>query len=128
MACFSMDKVASPAKGRAPPPLPLAEQSSRKAPKVTDLTIVQGPRPPPPRRPAATGDVVVCLYKYPPCDVKFNAPDSLGEVLSAIVPEGCPEFQANPFFQGQLFGNQGTATTRVSSGKTSWSLLCRFGR
>ena len=72
MACFSMDKVASPAKGRAPPPLPLAEQSSRKAPKVTDLTIVQGPRPPPPRRPAATGDVVVCLYKYPPCDVKFN--------------------------------------------------------
>ena len=80
-----MDKVANPVKRRAPaPPLPLAEQSSRKVPKVSDLTIAQGPRPRLPRRPAATGDVVVCLYKYPPCDLKFNfplrgVPGSLGE-------------------------------------------------
>ena len=85
MAGFSMDKVFNSVKRRAPsPPLPLAEQSSRKIPKVSDLTVVQGPRPRPPRRPAATGDVVVCLYKYPLCNRNFNfslrdVPDSLGE-------------------------------------------------
>ena len=83
MAGFSMDKVFNSVKRRAPsPPLPLAEQSS--IPKVSDLTVVQGPRPRPPRRPAATGDVVVCLYKYPPCNRNLtfslrDVPDSLGE-------------------------------------------------
>ena len=82
MTGFSMDKVS--VKRRAPsPPLPLAEQSSRKIPKVSDLTVVQGPRPRPPRRPAATGDVVVCLYKYLPCNRNLtfslrDVPDSLG--------------------------------------------------
>ena len=62
---FSLEKVASPGKGRAPP-LPLQESNRpSKAPKVDDLVVVQeGPRPPPPRRLPHTGDIVVALYKY----------------------------------------------------------------
>ena len=62
---FSLEKVASPGKGRAPP-LPLQESNRpSKAPKVDGLVVVQeGPRPPPPRRLPHTGDIVVALYKY----------------------------------------------------------------
>ena len=65
MMGFSLEKVASPGKGRAPP-LPLQESNRpSKAPKVDDLVVVQeGPRPPAPRRLPHTGDIVVALYKY----------------------------------------------------------------
>ena len=63
MALFSLEKVATPAKARPSPLLPLKE-SSRKVPKVDDLVVVQGPRPPAPRRLPSTGDIVLALYKY----------------------------------------------------------------
>ena len=64
MACFSLDKVATPAKTRSPPPLPLIERNN-KIPKVeTIVAVQQGPRPPVARRLPEKNDVVVCLYKY----------------------------------------------------------------
>ena len=62
--CFSLDKVATPAKTRPPPPLPLIERNN-KIPKVENMVAVQqGPRPPVARRLPETNDVIVCLYKY----------------------------------------------------------------
>ena len=65
MACgFSLDKVATPAKTRPPPPLPLIERNN-KIPKVENMVAVQqGPRPPVARKLPETNDVIVCLYKY----------------------------------------------------------------
>ena len=59
---FSLDRVATPAKGRRPPELPLVE--SRKVPRVDDLLIVQGPRPPAPKRLPNNGDIILAIYKY----------------------------------------------------------------
>ena len=59
---FSLDRVATPAKGRRPPELPLVE--SRKVPRVDDLLIVQGPRPPAPKRLPSNGDIILAIYKY----------------------------------------------------------------
>ena len=62
--CFSLDKVATPAKTRPPPPLPLIERNN-KIPKVENMVAVQqGPRPPVARKLPETNDVIVCLYKY----------------------------------------------------------------
>ena len=65
MAPFSLEKAATPARARArsPPGLPLKE--NRKIPKVDDLVaVVEGPRPPVPRRLPSTADIVVAIYKY----------------------------------------------------------------
>ena len=83
--CFSLDKVATPAKTRPPPPLPLIERNN-KIPKVENMVAVQqGPRPPVARKLPETNDVVVCLYKYT---------DDARRVWEDVKEPGLPLWQA----------------------------------
>ena len=87
--CFSLDKVATPAKTRPPPPLPLIERNN-KIPKVENMVAVQqGPRPPVARKLPETNDVIVCLYKYT---------DDARRVWEDVKEPGLPLWQA--FFGG----------------------------
>ena len=88
--CFSLDKVATPAKTRPPPPLPLIERNN-KIPKVENMVAVQqGPRPPVARRLPETNDVIVCLYKYT---------DDARRVWEDVKEPGLPLWQ---FFLGRV--------------------------
>ena len=83
--CFSLDKVATPAKTRPPPPLPLIERNN-KIPKVENMVAVQqGPRPPVARKLPETNDVIVCLYKYT---------DDARRVWEDVKEPGLPLWQA----------------------------------
>ena len=91
--CFSLDKVATPAKTRPPPPLPLIERNN-KIPKVENMVAVQqGPRPPVARRLPETNDVIVCLYKYT---------DDARRVWEDVKEPGLPLWQAF-FWGGRVF-------------------------
>ena len=57
-----MANVAARARDRSPPPRPLMQRN--KAPKVENLVVQQGPRPPLARELPATNDVIVCFYRY----------------------------------------------------------------
>lgn len=90
--CFSLDKVATPAKTRPPPPLPLIERNN-KIPKVENMVAVQqGPRPPVARKLPETNDVIVCLYKYT---------DDARRVWEDVKEPGLPLWQA--FLGGRVF-------------------------
>ena len=58
---FSLERVATPSRtseSDAP------RQPANKLPKLSNLTIEAGPRPPPPQRMSLTADVQLCIYKY----------------------------------------------------------------
>ena len=57
---FSMEKVATPARACESD----AGMPSKKIPKVSELTIEVGHRPPPPRRLSVNADVELRIYKY----------------------------------------------------------------